>query len=262
MRTWLLLLTLIVACTQVVAGSTHAVLELDAVAQRLIGELDTLRAHARLEPLEVDTVRCEVADRRFQKCVDMLGDGFFQNSLWREDMDRIVEDWGKWCVVARAESVSGLVASLLESPGLAEAALDPDATHAVAAAGTGAGGGVWCALCVSHRVIDFGMFTAEFAEMGPCSLTLTGVSRSRYLLIESSVEGEEGAPHQSVPFEADETGEFAVTLSFRGYGSPQHRLIISVRDNPEQEYRPAARMYFPASLPCMGRSGTVREEAE
>lgn len=268
MWTYILSVALFVVSSSSAAEPESRWPELGGPVLQVIGAINDLRLAAGLEVVQADTLWCHGVVKGIRRSIDELGDSFFDNSVWPGELSRRVEDWENQCFLVTAGSIPELYDKLVAMPGFTDAALSPAASHVVAAIGDRRGEDAWCAVWVIHRLVHLDpLKKVEHVYRGPSSLTFSGVSQYKHLLVKSyRDEGTATVEEQdtdSVALETDEFGAFRVTLRFLRPGPAEYQIIIYVKEEPSDEYKPAARTRFsvPAPSPETGPATIKRVPA-
>ena len=223
--------------------------EVDRSVIRLIARLNSHRESAGLQPVLPDTGRCEVLGRVLPRFVaDAEADFFGAGGL--ELLDHYVSDWNKHCFIVTARSKRRLTARLEESAGFLEALLIPDKTHMAVAFGESPAGGVWCAVCVTERLVHI-VATAGSMSPGHGHVSFHGRTRYKDVMVEyyekPTASGDQDTTVYRVPAEMRESGGFRVDLPFGYPDSPRKgtlEIVMYARNHEGEEYRPTNKTRF------------------
>ena len=221
---------------------------LDALRSGVLDRISNLRLAHGLSALEVDSIRTAVFQRRLQDAVATADDAILQESTWTVILDRVVYDWERWDFAATGISATEILRVLEGSHGFRDAALNPDASHLVVGAVDLPTGGTWCAVSISRRLTELGVFEADVALRGPTFLTVSGESpyrRIRVRFYNSDVDPDiyEG-DDWTLDLDTGENGLFKARLPISKFGAGDYQVVFYVRDESEADYRIAARTHF------------------
>lgn len=214
----------------------------------LIGRINAVRVAQGLDSLEVDPIRCSSIENRMEKLVKSSGVTEVELN-WAHEFDRCVADWEKQGFLATGYSESSVLQKLEEMPGFTEAVLRPDASHIALGIRRNPSGNLLCVVYIIRRLVFLNPFEASVAFDGPTYFTISGRSRYKFLRVRFYKGAEpptlyEGQEDYSVDLEADESGEFRVTLPISRFGLGEYQIVAYVSGERDGEYVPAVHTSY------------------
>lgn len=201
---------------------------------RFLDDVASLRAERGLDALLVDQARHELFKLRFGLAVEQEGPDFFLGGRALALSRRLVTDWGKWCFVAAGHDPSDVLGKIESDPGFVAAVLRPEVTSIAVAAGQLEDGSIWCAACVTRRLVTIDNWFGDFAPLGPSYVTATGTSSYENLRVRFYKGKEDPTTYhgedREIDLETDGEGHFEFTLPISVFGPGEYQIVVYVLD--------------------------------
>ena len=235
MRLRLVIAVLVLSGAVLATAMSMADTRAQACESRFLSHVALLRTSNGLEPLRVDADRRDLIALRFRLALEEEGRKFLEGQQASDLLDWLITDWDRWCFVETGHDPRDVLQKIEADSGFAATVLRPDVTSIAVAAGELDDGQVWCAGCVTRRLVIIDNWFGDFSPLGPSYVTARGTSAYRNLKVRF-YKGEEDplryhGEDREIDFNTDAEGHFEVTIPISVFGSGDYQIIIYVLDS-------------------------------